>query len=124
MRFWSEGLGERQLVMNLGKSDIKRHGELMMLSGVVDSPAPWEYEVKIQREDWQRILETAVTKDACGFIARRATLAQLVAMAWSIAVFVVMLSWFRAIRLMGFGEERTISGSAPPLPVAPLLKGK
>ena len=64
MRFWSEGLGERQLVMNLGKSHIKRLDEVMLLSGVVDSPAPWEYEVKINRADWAKILDTAATPEA------------------------------------------------------------
>ena len=76
MRFWSEGLGDRQLVMNLSKAKIKRTDEIIMLNGVVDSPAPWEYEVKINQNDWVKILETAVTPEACGFIANQATLLQ------------------------------------------------
>jgi len=101
MRFWSEGLGERQLVMNLGKSHIKRQDDVMLLSGVVDSPAPWEYEVKIQREDWATILDTASSKDACAFIATHTTLAQLLSMAVSLVSFVLLLAWFRIPWVLG-----------------------
>ncbi len=100
MRFWSEGLGDRQLVMNLSKAKIKRTDEIIMLNGVVDSPAPWEYEVKINQNDWVKILETAVTPEACGFIAKQATLLQLVTMAWSIIVFIVLLTWYRIRHLL------------------------
>lgn len=100
MRFWSEGLGDRQLVMNLSKAKVKRTDEIIMLSGVVDSPAPWEYEVKINRDDWVKILDTAVTPEACGFIAKQATLLQLVSMAWSIIVFVFLLAWYRMRNLL------------------------
>lgn len=119
MRFWSEGLGERQLVMNLGKSHAKRQGEVMMLSGVVDSPAPWEYEVKIHRNDWAKILDTAATKEACGFIATHTTFAQLVSMAWSIAVFIVLLAWFRALRLLGLEPaSESPAATAEAVPIA------
>lgn len=111
MRFWSEGLGERQLVMNLSKARIKRQDEIMLLSGVVDSPAPWEYEVKIQRDDWAKILETAATKEACDFIATHTTFAQLLRMAWSIIVFIALLAWFRARRLLGI--QGTAQTSVP-----------
>lgn len=101
MRFWSEGLGERQLVMNLSKARIRRQDEIILLSGVVDSPAPWEYEVKIQRDDWAKILETAATKEACDFIVTHTTFAQLLSMAWSIVVFIALLAWFRAKHQLG-----------------------
>jgi hypothetical protein len=109
MRFWSEGLGDRQLVMNLSKAHIKRQDELMLLSGVVDSPAPWEYEVKIHRDDWAKILETAATKEACTFIATHTTFVQLLAMAWSIVVFVALLAWFRVMYLLGLQGAREAS---------------
>ena len=100
MRFWSEGLGDRQLVMSLGKGHIEQKDDLMLLTGIVDSPAPWEYEVKIQREDWATILKTAVSKDAVGFIARRASFGAMIAVAWPIIRFIVLLSWYRAIRVL------------------------
>lgn len=117
MRFWSEGLGERQLVMDLSKAHIKRQAEIMLLSGVVESPAPWEYEVKIQRDDWARILETAATKEACNFIATHTTFVQLLQMAWSIVAFVVLLAWFRARHLFGL-ERADDAAPGQPAPYA------
>jgi len=126
MRFWSEGLGDRQLVMNLGKADIKQQNDVMLLSGVVDSPAPWEYEVKIKREDWARILQTAVSKEACGFIAKRTTFTQLFGMARSIIVFVVLLAWYRTARLLGHQQGRAVpAATGEPTPAtAPMPKKK
>ncbi|MEQ1756186.1 MAG: hypothetical protein ABL973_18855 [Micropepsaceae bacterium] len=126
MRFWSEGLGDRQLVMNLSKAHIKRQDEVMTLSGIVESPAPWEYEVKIGRADWATILETAVSKEACGFIGKRLTFAQLLGMAWTIIVFVALLAWFRLLRLLGHRESRSTSAttSEPVRATAPVLKRK
>ncbi len=118
MRFWSEGLGDRQLVMGLGKARIEQQGEVMLLSGVVDSPAPWEYEVKIQREDWETILKTAVSRDACGFIAGHASLGLLIGMAWSIIRFVVLLAFFRLVRMVtpaARGHGRTAPEALAPL---------
>jgi hypothetical protein len=112
MRFWSEGLGERELVMGLGKAEIERKGDVMLLSGIVESPAPWEYEVKIQYADWETILKTAVSKDACGFIARHASFGTLVSMAWSIVKFVVLLAWFRAVRLLTSRHTQRVAGEA------------
>ena len=112
MRFWSEGLGDRELVMSLGTAEIERKGDVMVLSGIVDSPAPWEYEVKIQYADWETILKTAVSKDACGFIARHATLGVLISMAWSIVKFVVFLVWFRLVRILGLSRRALPSPDA------------
>jgi hypothetical protein len=112
MRFWSEGLGDRELVMSLGKAEIERKGDVMLLSGIVESPAPWEYEVKIQYEDWETILRTAVSKEACGFIARKASLGMLIGMAWSIVKFVVLLAWFRAVRLLLPVRAQSVAGEA------------
>ena len=101
MRFWSEGLGDRELVMSLGAAEIERKADVMLLSGIVESPAPWEYEVKIQYADWETILKTAVSQDACGFIAAHASLGVLASMAWSIFKFVGLLAWFRLVRILG-----------------------
>jgi hypothetical protein len=100
MRFWSEGLGDRELVMSLSKARMERQGDITLLSGVVESPAPWEYEVKIERADWETVLKTAVTPEACGFIARRASFGMLAGMVWSIVSFVALLAWFRTMRLI------------------------
>jgi hypothetical protein len=101
MRFWSEGLGDKELVMSLDRAELDRKGDCMSLNGVVDSPAPWEYEVQMQFEDWSAILMTATSKGACDFLATHVGLRDLVGIVASIVKFVVLLGWFRAARLIG-----------------------
>ena len=119
MRFWSEGLGDRELVMCLGKAKIERKGEMMLLSGVVSSPAPWEYEVLVERADWKTILETAVSQAACGYIATHSTLGLLARMGRSIVRFAALLAWFRAIRLATAWAAPAKSHQAKGLSAAP-----
>lgn len=101
MRFWSEGMGETELVMGLDQARLARTDDRMLLTGVVTSPAPWEYEVAMSFDDWRAILRTATSKGACDFIATRVRLRDLVSMAVSIAKFVALLAWFRAVRWIG-----------------------
>ena len=110
MRFWSEGLGDRELVIALGGSSVERKDDYVALKGIVVSPAPWEYEVKIQFADWMAILRTATTKDACGFIARRITLGSVASMGVSILKFLVLLGYFRVARLLGQNHAMSHSG--------------
>ena len=111
MHFWSEGLGDRELVMGLGRAKIERKADMISLTGIVDSPAPWEYEVKIQFADWVTILKTATSRDACDFIAAHVRLRMLARMAWSIVRFVVLLMVYRAARLAGL--SKTIPAALP-----------
>lgn len=106
MHFWSEGLGDRELVMGLDRAKLARKGDFIALTGIVDSPAPWEYEVKIQFEDWIAILRTATSNLACDFIATHVNIVPLMGMVWSIVKLVVLLAAFRLARLMGFRSER------------------
>jgi hypothetical protein len=106
MRFWSEGLGDSELVMGLDRARLERKDDIVLLSGIVDQPAPWEYEVKIQFSDWVTILRTATSKEACDFIASHMRLGALAAMAWSIVKFVVLLG---AYRLAGAMRETRIA---------------
>jgi hypothetical protein len=101
MHFWSEGLGDSELVMALDRAKLDRKGDFVVLTGVVDSPAPWEYEVKVQFDDWIAILHTATSKDACDFIASHMGAGALAAMAWSILKFVALLASYRFIRVIG-----------------------
>jgi hypothetical protein len=101
MHFWSEGLGDSELVMGLDRAKLDRKGEFVILSGVVASPAPWEYEVKVQFDDWIAILNTATSKEACDFIASHMGLGALIAMAWSIVKFVALLAAYRFIHVVG-----------------------
>ena len=124
MRFWSEGLVDRELLISLWGSAVERKDDYVALKGIVVSPAPWEYEVKIQFADWVAILNTATTPDACGFIARRVPLRSIASMGVFIVKFIVMLGYCRLIRLMkqtpgqghGSAEVRLPEGSSRRLP--------
>ncbi|MFI4935957.1 MAG: hypothetical protein ACHP7N_15155 [Caulobacterales bacterium] len=111
MRFWSEGLGDQELVMALDRAKIRRTGDQMVLTGIVESPAPWEYEVKIGFDDWKKILRTATSQEACGFIATHTDLGLLLSMAWSVVKFVVLLGYYRAVRLIGLGREEGLASN-------------
>jgi hypothetical protein len=102
MHFWSEGLGDSELVMGLDRARLERNGDFVVLTGVVDSPAPWEYEVKVQFDDWLTILRTATSKEACNFIASHMDIGALAAMAWSIVKFIALLATYRFVRVIGW----------------------
>ena len=106
MRFWSEGLGDQELVMGLDRAKLERKGEFMSLTGVMDSPAPWEYEGQMRFEDWSAILRTATRKGACDFLATHVGVRDLVGIVLPIARFIILLGWFRAVRLMGLAGGR------------------
>jgi hypothetical protein len=95
MRFWSEGLGDSELVIGLDRARLELKGDCVALTGVVDSPAPWEYEVKIQFDDWTKILSTATSKETTDFVALHMRLADLTGMAWSILKFTALLAGYR-----------------------------
>jgi hypothetical protein len=100
MRFWSEGLGDSELVISLDRTKVTSKDDCIALTGVVDSPAPWEYEVKIHFADWMKILDTATSRDTSEFVATHVQLGDLAGMAWSIFKFVVLLAAYRVGRLL------------------------
>ncbi len=100
MRFWSEGLGKQLLVLGLDRSTVVRKGDKVQLTGIVDEPAPWEYEVTMTVEDWNTILRMAFSPDACNFIAKKVSIAVLIGMAWSIAKFVTGMAIYRTMRIL------------------------
>ena len=118
MNFWSEGLGDRELVMALDRAKIEQRGDIVVLSGVVDSPAPWEYEVKMQREDWTAILRTATRPETGAYIVTAAPLGVMLAMVGSVVRFIVGLAWRRMARVF------TGHGPAEPTPAGTSLKEK
>lgn len=87
--------------MALDQAGLERKGDCLSLTGIVDSPAPWEYEVQMRFEDWSAILRTAASKGACDFLATHVGLRDLVGIIASIVKFVVLLAGFRAARLIG-----------------------
>lgn len=111
MHFWSEGLGDSELVMSLGHAKAECKGDLIALGGVIDAPAPWEYEVKIQLDDWLAILRIATGGTAVDFIATRARWRQIAKMASSILKFVALLAYYRLRVLLGFGTAVRTTGA-------------
>lgn len=51
MRFWSKGLGERELDIELDKSTITKEEGKVVLRGVLRAPVTWNYEVTLFNED-------------------------------------------------------------------------
>jgi hypothetical protein len=105
MRFWSEGLGKQQLVLGLDRSIVVRKSDKVQLTGVVDEPAPWEYEVTMTVEDWNTILRMAFSPDACDFIAKKVSVPLLIGMAWSIAKFIIGMSIYRTLRILRLSRD-------------------
>jgi hypothetical protein len=51
MRFWSKGLGERELDIELDKSIITKEEGKVVLRGILKAPVTWNYEVTLFNED-------------------------------------------------------------------------
>jgi hypothetical protein len=51
MRFWSKGLGERELDIELDKSNITKEEGKVVLRGILKAPVSWNYEVTLFNED-------------------------------------------------------------------------
>ena len=51
MRFWSKGLGDRELDIELDKSNITKEEGKVVLRGVLKAPVTWNYEVTLFNED-------------------------------------------------------------------------
>lgn len=106
MNFWSEGLGSRELVMGLDRSELERNEKGIVLTGIVDAPAPWEYEVVVHLDDWQAVLSTATSREAGDFIAKSVGFGMMLKMAWSIAKFIVLLGLYRFPRMLGLVRRK------------------
>lgn len=115
MRFWSEGLGDRELVINLDRAELSAKEDRLELGGVVDAPAPWEYNIKMRVDDWAAILTTAARPDTGVFIASRASAPLLIRIFGGLVVFVVMLAIYRLRRRLGMdrGSPAAVSAPAP-----------
>lgn len=98
--------------MRLGIAEIERKADIISLTGIVDSPAPWEYEVKINFADWATILKTATSRDACDFIAEHVPVPTLTRMVGSIVKFIVLLVGYRMLRLTRL--DRLSRSAIPP----------
>ena len=61
MRFWSKGLGERELVIDLSKGNLTLEEGKVFMRGIIVKPVNWNYEVTLFPEDVRGILRVALS---------------------------------------------------------------
>lgn len=64
MRFWSKGLGERELVIDLSRGNMTREEGKVVMRGVIAEPVAWNYEVTLFDEDVRGILRVMLSAQA------------------------------------------------------------
>ena len=71
MRFWSKGLGERQLVIDLSKGNLTNEpNNEVVMRGIIVEPVKWNYEVTLFDTDVRGILRVALTPQALMFFIK------------------------------------------------------
>ena len=61
MRFWSKGLGERELEIDLSKGNLTLEEGKVFMRGIIVKPVNWNYEVTLFPEDVRGILRVALS---------------------------------------------------------------
>lgn len=61
MRFWSKGLGERELVIDLSKGKLTMEDGKVFMRGSITEPVAWNYEITLFKEDVRGILRVALS---------------------------------------------------------------
>jgi hypothetical protein len=61
MRFWSKGLGERELEIDLSKGILTLEEGKVFMRGIIVKPVNWNYEVTLFPEDVRGILRVALS---------------------------------------------------------------
>ena len=61
MRFWSKGLGERELVIDLSKGNLALEEGKVCMRGIIVEPVTWNYEITLFPEDVRGILRVALS---------------------------------------------------------------
>jgi hypothetical protein len=64
MRFWSKGLGERELVIDLSRGNLTREEGKVCMRGIIVEPVAWNYEVTLFPEDVRGILRVMLSPQA------------------------------------------------------------
>jgi len=107
MEFWSAGMGKKHLVLGLNKAKYEVEGEEMVLTGIVDAPANWNYRVTMTREDWVNVLGIATSSEAARFAINSVARGSLLRMALSILKFSALLTIFKAMRMVGIKSKES-----------------
>jgi hypothetical protein len=61
MRFWSKGLGERELDIELENSIITKEEGNVVMRGILKAPVKWNYEITLFGEDVGGLLRVMIS---------------------------------------------------------------
>lgn len=64
MRFWSKGLGERELVIDLSKGNLTMEEGKVFMRGIIAEPVAWHYEVTLFGDDIRGMLRVILSPQA------------------------------------------------------------
>lgn len=117
MRFWSDGLGKRDLVMELRDSALDREGEAIILTGTIHDPAEWAYKVTMELGDWTTVLNTATSAEACTYLSRSVPVASILGMGIWVVKFIVLMAVYRIGSLIGLVNLDPVAAAPTPLEV-------
>lgn len=70
MRFWSKGLGERELIIDLSKGNLTWEEGNVFMRGVIVEPVAWKYEVVLFNYDVRGILRIAISLQGIAYFLR------------------------------------------------------
>jgi len=73
MRFWSKGLGERELVIDLSKGNLTMEEGKVLMRGTITEPVAWNYEITLFKEDVRGILRVALSIQGIVYFLRSVT---------------------------------------------------
>jgi hypothetical protein len=123
MRFWSDGLGKRDLVMELSEAALDREGDAIILTGTIHQPAEWAYKVTMGLGDWTTVLKTATSAQACAYLSSSVSVARILGMGIWVLKFILLMGLYRIGSLVGLVNlERQVAKAPVQLPVHPAPK--
>ena len=70
MRFWSKGLGDRELIIDLSRGNITTENGDVYMRGVITEPVTWNYEITLFDTDVRGILRVAISFQALIYFAK------------------------------------------------------
>jgi len=51
LRFWSEGLGKSEIVLDFATVNVTREGNKALVKGSFLEPEPWEFQITLTKAD-------------------------------------------------------------------------
>lgn len=104
MRFWSKGLGKRNLSMDCGRETVRIDGSTMTLSGRVRPPLGWAYTITMDEDDWLDFVALSLHPAIVRYLMRRSRIGLALKAAWHLTLFYTAvalclpLCWIKSIR--------------------------